>query len=593
MIAEKANESAAEGDDDAGDRNHDDAGGKANKEAGDPDAENKPKKLAEPRKIELTLVEDAKAKASCCIMTEAGKQYQLVGHIRKIIGEALGVNSSAVKLMQKSKETVKYFLNDSDRAPNTMHVMGVKSLPKGVLLNKSQALALQHDFYTLYGDAKFQADLQQLLTGTSGKERALGMQELLFGVQIQVLKKYGFEETRQGANCMTSFFVMCYLNDEQIQAMNSKINNLLAAPADGPATSSDMETIDDSVSLSDSRKIVISIGNKEKAGSCILFTDAGSENQTVERIRKHISEACGKQYSDIKLTRNTGTSITPLEDTDRVPTSIVVQGLERLPKPVLLTKNQTLALQRDMYSRYITEEFQAARRELFEAIVGSDRTKAFSELTFAEQKHVLPKYGYEEAPRAAIESTMFFMNCYTNDPDIQEMNWRLNALLGVPTPAMPTQPNVWIVPTSDKGSIMVREGKDLTSPEAGRLETHAYLSELQLDGERLQYHKICGEGPASGWVSLKVRGKPMVNPLGRQLGPVWFIQSEKGILVRESKDLTSPELGRLMNGCMVEQLSLQGNRLHYQKLVGQTEGPETGWVSITVNGNFVMKCKRI
>eukprot|EP00930_Biecheleria_cincta_P070410 TRINITY_DN58045_c0_g1_i1.p1 TRINITY_DN58045_c0_g1~~TRINITY_DN58045_c0_g1_i1.p1 ORF type:complete len:604 (-),score=92.29 TRINITY_DN58045_c0_g1_i1:63-1838(-) len=591
MSVEKANESSAEGGGELGVSNHDDPEGNAVKEIGVPDAKSKPKKLAESRKLELSFVEDAKV--SCCIITEPGKQYQLVGHIRKIISEALGVNLSEVKLMQKSKDTVKYFLNDSDRAPNSLQVMGVKALPKGVLLSKSQALALQHDFYTLYSDATFQADLQQLFTGTSGKERALGMRDLLFGVQIKVLKKYGFEETRQGANSMTSFFVACYLNDGEIQAMNSKINDLLSPPADGPATSSDIDTTDGSMDPSVSQKIVISIASKEKSVTCTLVTDAGSENQTVGQIRKHISEAFGKRHSDIKLTRNTGNSTTPLEDMDRAPTSIVVQGVDRLPKPVLLTKMQTLALQRDMYSRYITEEFQAARRDLFESAVGSDRTKGLSELTYAEQKHVLPTYGYEAAPRAAIDLTMFFMNCYTNDPDVQEMNWRLNALLGVPTPAWPAQPNVWVVPTSDKGSIMVREGKDLTSPEAGRLETNAYLSELQLDGDRLQYEKICGEGPASGWVSLKVKGKSIVNPLGRQLGPVWVIQSEKGILVRESRDLTSPELGRLMNGCMVEQLSLEGQRLHFHKLVGQGEGPETGWVSITVNGKFVMKCRRI
>ncbi|CAE7211855.1 STIP1 [Symbiodinium natans] len=63
----------------------------------------------------------------------------------------------------------------------------------------------------------------------------------------------------------------------------------------------------------------------------------------------------------------------------------------------------------------------------------------------------------------------------------------------------------------DKGGILVRAGKELTSREEdGRLSTGALVRQEELIGERLRYTRLTGSGPSSGWVSLKVKDKPML-----------------------------------------------------------------------------------
>eukprot|EP00930_Biecheleria_cincta_P083455 TRINITY_DN73029_c0_g1_i1.p1 TRINITY_DN73029_c0_g1~~TRINITY_DN73029_c0_g1_i1.p1 ORF type:complete len:806 (-),score=172.71 TRINITY_DN73029_c0_g1_i1:148-2565(-) len=73
------------------------------------------------------------------------------------------------------------------------------------------------------------------------------------------------------------------------------------------------------------------------------------------------------------------------------------------------------------------------------------------------------------------------------------------------------QPQLWeIVGGADKGGILVREGADLKSPEvSGRLATGAHVEELQLKGTRLQYRKVQGSGPETGWISTSLSGKDL------------------------------------------------------------------------------------
>jgi [acyl-carrier-protein] S-malonyltransferase len=56
----------------------------------------------------------------------------------------------------------------------------------------------------------------------------------------------------------------------------------------------------------------------------------------------------------------------------------------------------------------------------------------------------------------------------------------------------------------------VREAKELKSPEAGRVSTGALVEEIELIGERLHYKLREGTGPAEGWVSLSLKGNPLV-----------------------------------------------------------------------------------
>ncbi|CAK9027136.1 Uncharacterized protein SCF082_LOCUS17781 [Durusdinium trenchii] len=70
-----------------------------------------------------------------------------------------------------------------------------------------------------------------------------------------------------------------------------------------------------------------------------------------------------------------------------------------------------------------------------------------------------------------------------------------------------------VIGGADKGGILVREGQSTTSKQlAERLSTGAFVEELDLRGERLNYKRLTGTGPEIGWVSLTVSGKEIVKP---------------------------------------------------------------------------------
>mmetsp|Transcript_13405 Transcript_13405/g.42124 ORF Transcript_13405/g.42124 Transcript_13405/m.42124 type:complete len:669 (-) Transcript_13405:89-2095(-) len=76
---------------------------------------------------------------------------------------------------------------------------------------------------------------------------------------------------------------------------------------------------------------------------------------------------------------------------------------------------------------------------------------------------------------------------------------------------------VWEVVGGKKdGGILVRSGKSLTSPELpGRLAVGATIQGVALDGARLEYEKISGDGPKHGWISLSLKGKELVRAKGK------------------------------------------------------------------------------
>jgi len=62
-----------------------------------------------------------------------------------------------------------------------------------------------------------------------------------------------------------------------------------------------------------------------------------------------------------------------------------------------------------------------------------------------------------------------------------------------------------------------------------------------------------------------------------------------GIVVREAADLNSPSFNaRLETGCILQEIELVGERLHFRKLQGR--GPEAGWVSIALKDK-VLACR--
>lgn len=68
-----------------------------------------------------------------------------------------------------------------------------------------------------------------------------------------------------------------------------------------------------------------------------------------------------------------------------------------------------------------------------------------------------------------------------------------------------------VIGGADKGGILVRAGQATSSEQLpDRLAHGAIVEEIALAGERLNYKKISGSGPATGWVSLTVSGKSLL-----------------------------------------------------------------------------------
>lgn len=73
-----------------------------------------------------------------------------------------------------------------------------------------------------------------------------------------------------------------------------------------------------------------------------------------------------------------------------------------------------------------------------------------------------------------------------------------------------------IIGGGDKGGIIVRGGQEVSSAQAAqRLATGAVVLEKSCVGERLEYSLVLGEGPAAGWISLSLSGRPLAEPCER------------------------------------------------------------------------------
>ncbi|CAJ1416707.1 unnamed protein product [Effrenium voratum] len=111
------------------------------------------------------------------------------------------------------------------------------------------------------------------------------------------------------------------------------------------------------------------------------------------------------------------------------------------------------------------------------------------------------------------------------------------------------------------GGIVVREGEKLASPELARLGTGAVVREKELKADRLHFELVCGEGPASGWVSLKMKGRDLVVKC-EGTRPFWLKPSRvKGSVLF----LSIPWKGHIVHLRRIGQwfLGLPGLRMHF------------------------------
>mmetsp|Transcript_72431 Transcript_72431/g.205593 ORF Transcript_72431/g.205593 Transcript_72431/m.205593 type:complete len:424 (+) Transcript_72431:58-1329(+) len=120
-----------------------------------------------------------------------------------------------------------------------------------------------------------------------------------------------------------------------------------------------------------------------------------------------------------------------------------------------------------------------------------------------------------------------------------------------------------------KGGLIVREGKDTSSPEVeGRLATSALIVALEHDveAERMLFEKIAGSGPESGWVSTGFKGKPLL---------VKVTQSED-----DEADIEEGEAEELEVEEMYSDFTCDGNAVAlqlYSMRFGQAEAEEANF----------------
>lgn len=80
-----------------------------------------------------------------------------------------------------------------------------------------------------------------------------------------------------------------------------------------------------------------------------------------------------------------------------------------------------------------------------------------------------------------------------------------------------------IIGGADKGGILVRAGKDLSSPALDeKLATGAHVEEVELIGTRLRYRRLTSTGPATGWISTEIKEKALaqrIAPLPQAVPP--------------------------------------------------------------------------
>mmetsp|Transcript_55099 Transcript_55099/g.102021 ORF Transcript_55099/g.102021 Transcript_55099/m.102021 type:complete len:184 (+) Transcript_55099:102-653(+) len=137
---------------------------------------------------------------------------------------------------------------------------------------------------------------------------------------------------------------------------------------------------------------------------------------------------------------------------------------------------------------------------------------------------------------------------------------------------------VWeVVGGADKGGIIVRAGKDNTSDALNRISTGALLRELQIDGDKMQYERLTGTGPMTGWVTLKLKDKDLCTKSSKAILRLKFMspveQDEDGnnlhycdlhalpeTTVGQLKALCASKTG-LKPGCMIPAKGKMGERI--------------------------------
>lgn len=403
------------------------------------------------------------------------------------------------------------------------------------VLSRSQALEMQGALIKRLSDPAFQERLHSALLEADGDPQAQMKvrHELCLPEQAPVVKKFGFDSV---ADSMEAF--NCFSDaDPEIFANRCRLAELVKAERDRPqgmqkflgalvsyhvSKSSDLDCWNPSRQISNDSALTIS-------------TQAPSGSRSLSPAMRR-----SRSLSTARFQRASSRAARCV--------SKRASSLPRFELALPMTHERVLAMHRAMIKELSKLAFQDKLAVVLQAAEHDpvEQSRLRQKMCLPIQNSVAREFGY----RNVAELLSSFPPQLRADPEIASRIEELNSLVHVQnccaaSPAtaqdrgcdvalhkcgqggtfealLNAQPGRrWrVVGGCTKGGIIVRRGKELSSPQLGtrarpvRLAFDSVVEELDLYSERLHYRKISGEGPDFGWVSvLALGGETLLEPL--------------------------------------------------------------------------------
>jgi len=395
-------------------------------------------------------------------------------------------------------------------------------------LSRKQVLDMQREFIIEYSDQEFQERLHAALNavGSNHARQNKARQEVCLPIQSRVISKYGFEPTRRGV--MESFYAVTdeLKVDPEVAANMAKMSILVeryALPDEKwrtwPTTGTGLY---DPI-------IEMTLGNVPISLPRSSTPEDLAEAKVLELKNKLAWAGVGLES----------------------PVSHHEPDVHPVQEPTL-TRQQIIEIQDALIQEYQKKEFQDKLHAAM-AAAGSDpvaQLHARQAVCLPIQGPIVAKYGFEPSLRGVQQTLSFLTDDLISDPDIvanletmsvlverHDLHLERNRVRDTKTsaerafnyadltsrhPALQVEPaegRLWkVVGGAQHHGLVVRKGKDLSSPQLGhdnhdaRLSTDAVVREIELVGERLHYRKITGDGPEFGWVSINLHGSALLKP---------------------------------------------------------------------------------
>lgn len=385
-----------------------------------------------------------------------------------------------------------------------------------VPLTLQRALGLQAELYIRLSTRRFQRVLSEYKErfGEATPEFRKLRQLLVLGVQKEVLPKYGYPGTLEGVAHMRKAFEE--LKDPQVKSNTEVISHLIGG------------------SLED----------------VLWISDHGTEVADLE----HLSHELAPQREhpveqQLDFSKLSAPMRPPALDGDfnaTAPYTGIGVELDVNDIQVPLTKERALALQKELLTGFQAQAFQDQLRAL-EARYPGDRDhqvefrRERQQLALTVQARVLPKYGYPGTLEGVARMIQEFREKFHGDPDIDGNIQAIDHLLlstsrnSSPVGGRVTEPDAkarltprrgklfrhvtekegfWVVVGGTKsGGIVSRVGDDPHShawPDL--LATGAVIKQVARVGDKVCYEKVLGDGPNTGWVTVKVKDHDLLAP---------------------------------------------------------------------------------